>query len=122
MTSTAKVEFLQRENKLLTIQHNHYKELCMILSERHVEMLKYVGQLKTMVEKLFTNCQKSDSDIASVLRTAFYASQHSTESNISEYTLNIQKLSDQIRLTNSSIAGMFFFLFTLSAIHETFIC
>lgn len=49
-----KLDYIECENKLLNSQQCNYKELCKILTNRHVEILKYLNHLKTYIEKVLS--------------------------------------------------------------------
>ena len=93
-----KIEYLECENKLLVAQQNNYKELCKVLTDRHVEILKYLNNLKSFVEK-GTSISKD-----STFATYINKSQH--ENAIIKYDKQIQALTDSIQSSQAKISGM----------------
>ena len=95
-----KIHFLECENKLLSAQQHDYKELCKILTQRHLEILKYLNHLKNMVEKIISFSKEN------VIYTNYYTEKATYETNILKYDKQIQALSDSIQSSQARISGM----------------
>lgn len=99
MAEMNKVEFLECENKLLLSQQNNYKELCKVLTERHVEILKYLTHLKTYIEKILSISKEN------VMFTAYLNDKSIHECNIVKYDKQIQILTESIQSSQAQISG-----------------
>ncbi|KAH9517865.1 hypothetical protein DERF_008484 [Dermatophagoides farinae] len=95
---TNKINFLESENKLLMDQQQNYKELCKILTQRHVEILKYLNHLRNMVEKMISVSKEN------VLYANYYTEKSSYETNILKYDKQIQFLTESIQSSHTRIS------------------
>ena len=95
-----KIEFLERENKLLLSQQNNYKELCKILTNRHVEILKYLNHLNTYLEKILSTGKEE------VIYNSYISRKSLAESNIVKFDKQIQILTESIQSSKVRISGM----------------
>lgn len=94
----SKIESLQRENKLLMRQQNNYKDLCKVLTERHVEILKYLGNLKEYIDKLLVTKGGS-------LYNNYLGNKNQHERTILKFDQQIQLLTQIIQTSNEQISG-----------------
>lgn len=98
MEASSKIEYLQRENKLLTGQQNNYKDLCKVLTDRHVEILKYLGHLKEYIDKLLVAK-------GGILYNSYQSDKNQHETTILKYDQQIQLLTQTIQTSNEQISG-----------------
>ncbi|OTF74805.1 zinc finger domain-containing protein, partial [Euroglyphus maynei] len=93
-----KINFLESENKLLMDQQQNYKELCKILTQRHVEILKYLSHLRNLVEKIMSLSKEN------VLYANYHTDKSSYEANILKYDKQIQFLTESIQSSHTRIS------------------
>ena len=95
-----KINFLESENKLLMDQQQNYKELCKVLTQRHVEILKYLSHLRNLVEKIMSLSKEN------VVYANYHTDKSAYESNIIKYDKQIQFLTESIQSSHTRISGM----------------
>lgn len=99
--TSSRLEFIESENKLLLNQQNNYKELCMVLTERHVEILKYLNYLKKFIGKVISMNTEDSIGIFGTYPTDKLA----YEGNIVKLDKQVQSIAESIQCSQAQISG-----------------
>ncbi|KAJ6225822.1 hypothetical protein RDWZM_004367 [Blomia tropicalis] len=108
------------EKRLLLSQNNKYKDLCKLLTERHIEILKYLNYLKINLEKYLTQdkgkcldtnpidgTNQNGSNIGddTLQQLNVYLDDKTTfENNIGKYDKQVQQLTESIQSSQAQIS------------------
>lgn len=94
---------VEAENKLLLGQQHNYRQLCSVLTERHLEILNYLNYLQNTIEKISMSKENA------VVGPNYYSEKCAYESNILTYDKQIQLLTDAVQASQNRICGWFTF-------------
>ncbi|KAI7693507.1 hypothetical protein SSS_08214 [Sarcoptes scabiei] len=101
---TDRMGLLECENKLLRIQQQNYSDLCKILTQRHLEIMKYLNHLKSIVEKIISSTSLSSTSKEPILIDTYFTEKTTYESQIAKYDQRIKSLAESIQSSQAKIS------------------